>query len=166
MNKKECAKQYASLMHKKCEELHGHKCTISDMAKEEKTKEYIRKTYNCKDCIFYKDCMYGIGNNDVKEYNCRALDEAESFESGWDEALRDILVDASKELPEYDIDVWVINEKGEQFYCHRSENKRVKAYKDGWCNYTGSDIIAWIRPISFEEMLKLNEDVLKRLKDK
>lgn len=31
MNKKECAKQYADLMQKKCEELHGHKCTISDM---------------------------------------------------------------------------------------------------------------------------------------
>lgn len=31
MNKKKCAKQYADLMQKKCEELHGHKCTISDM---------------------------------------------------------------------------------------------------------------------------------------
>lgn len=93
-------------------------------------------------------------------------DIAKEYQAGWDEALKNILVDASKELPEYDIDVWVINEEGEQFYCHRSKNKRVKAYKDEWCNYTGSDIIAWFRPISFEEILKLNKDVLKRLKNK
>lgn len=31
MNKKECAKQYADLMHKKCEALHGHQCAKSDM---------------------------------------------------------------------------------------------------------------------------------------
>ena len=91
---------------------------------------------------------------------------AKAYQAGWDEALKNILVDASKELPEYDIDVWAINEKGEQFYCHRSKNKRVKAYKDEWCNYTGYDIIAWIRPISFEEILKLNKDVLERLKNK
>lgn len=57
------------------------------MSKEDKTKEYIREIFNCKDCIFYKDCMYGIGKNDVKEYNCRAQEEAESFKAGWDEAI-------------------------------------------------------------------------------
>lgn len=57
------------------------------MNKKEKVKEYIRKTFNCKDCIFYKDCMYGIGNNNVEEYNCSAQEEAESFKAGWDEAI-------------------------------------------------------------------------------
>ena len=77
-----------------------------------------------------------------------------------------LLVDASKELPEYDDSVWVINEVGEQFFCHRSNNKDVKIDKSGWCNYTGSDIIAWIRPVSFQEILEMNKDVLKRLKDR
>ena len=31
MNYVKKAKEYAIQMHKKCEELHGHKCTISDM---------------------------------------------------------------------------------------------------------------------------------------
>lgn len=114
--------------------------------KEEKVYEYSKRLSH--------------GNPMIKNFTECA------FMVGWDEALKNILVDASKELPEYDIDVWVINEEGEQFYCHRSKNKRVKAYKDEWCNYAGSDIIAWIRPISFEEILKLNKDVLKRLKNK
>lgn len=85
---------------------------------------------------------------------------------GWDDSLKSLLVDASKELPEYDDSVWVINEVGEQFFCHRSNNKDVKIDKSGWCNYTGSDIIAWIRPVSFQEILEMNKDVLKRLKDR
>lgn len=95
----------------------------------------------------------------------RRGDILQAFDVGWDEALRSILVDASKELPEYDVSVMVINEKGDHFYCHRNDDDIVQTDKDGWCNYTGSDIIAWIRPISFEEILKLNRDVLERLKD-
>lgn len=134
--------------------------------KREKLKEYINKEFDCKACEHVGVCKYGQGADSAELYDCDAERIAETYEVGWDEALRNILIDASKELPEYDIDVWVINEKGEQFYCHRSKNKRVKAYKDEWCNYTGSDIIAWIRPISFEEILKLNKDVLERLKNK
>lgn len=140
--------------------------------KEEKAKESIQSFFLCKTkkygCRFVEKCMYCDGNSGASECdeNCSADEYFAGFCSGWDEALKNILVDASKELPEYDIDVWAINEKGEQFYCHRSKNKRVKAYKDEWCNYTGYDIIAWIRPISFEEILKLNKDVLKRLKNK
>lgn len=87
-----------------------------------------------------------------------------AYEAGWDEALKSILVDASKELPEYELDIWVINKKGEQFYCHRSKNAKVKAYKDQWCNYSGSDIVAWIRPSTFEQILKLNKDIVNRIK--
>ena len=89
----------------------------------------------------------------------------EDFCAGWDEALKSLLVDASKELPEYDEAVWVINADGDQFYCHRSKEDIVKTDKCGWCNYTGSDIIAWIRPASFKEILEMNKDVLMRLKD-
>lgn len=127
--------------------------------KEQKAREYAD--------WLHKDLEEQLGHKCTPhDIYYRRGDIINTFEVGWDEALKNILVDASKELPEYDIDVWVINEKGEQFYCHRSKNKRVKAYKDEWCNYTGSDIIAWIRPISFEEILKLNKDVLERLKNK
>lgn len=133
--------------------------------KEEKAREYADKEvrrYHQHSGIIEK---YGMERARVlSEHESWELEEA--FETGWNEALKSILVDASEELPEYDIDVWVINEKGEQFYCHRSKNKKVKAYKDEWCNYSGSDIIAWIRPISFDEILELNKDVLKRLKNK
>ena len=89
----------------------------------------------------------------------------EDFCAGWDEALKSLLVDASKELPEYDEAVWVINADGDQFYCHRSKEDIVKTDNCGWCNYTCSDIIAWIRPTSFKEILEMNKDVLMRLKD-
>lgn len=116
------------------------------MSKEEKAKEYARNCYPY---------------NEEMQFQCEY-----HYESGWDEALKGILVDASEELPEYDDDVWVINEKGYQFFCHRSNNEYVIKDKYGWCNYTGSDIVAWIRNITFDKILKLNKDILKRLKDK
>lgn len=129
--------------------------------KEEKAREYAENLMN-ESRPYYVE-KYGMERaKRMSDFDIYHVEQA--YTDGWDEALKNILVDASKELPEYDINVWVINEKGEQFYCHRSKNKRVKAYKDEWCNYTGSDIIAWIRPISFEEILKLNKDVLERLK--
>lgn len=127
--------------------------------KEEKAREYADWLHNNLEEQLGHKCT-------PHDMYYRRGDILQAFDVGWDESLRSILVDASKELPEYDIDVWVINEKGEQFHCHRSKNKRVKAYKDEWCNYTGSDIIAWIRPISFDEILSMNKDVLTRLKNK
>lgn len=96
----------------------------------------------------------------------RRGDIQQAFEVGWDEALRNILVDAYKELPEYNDTVWVINENNEQFFCHRSNEDIVKTDKYGWCNYSGSDIVAWIRNLTFDEIIELNKDVLKRLKDR
>lgn len=90
----------------------------------------------------------------------------EAYMEGWDKALQSLLVDASKKLPKYEVDVWVINADGDQFFCHRTDNKKVLVDKDKWCNYTGSDIIAWIRPKSIKEMIELNKDILKRLKNK
>lgn len=125
------------------------------MDKEQKAKEYAIARYGSNDKR--DETQYEI----AKVVACRV-----GFEKGWDEALKSLLVDASKELPEYELDVWVINTDGEQFYCHRSNNKYVKVDNHGWCNYTGSDIIAWIRPTSFNEILEMNKDVLKRLKDR
>lgn len=140
--------------------------------KEQKAKESIHKYFMCNSekygCKEKKYCQFCGGNNTAHDCDedCQADIYNEGFYSGWDEALKNILVDASKELPEYDIDVWVVNEKGYQFFCHRSNNEHVVKDEYDWCNYTGSDIIAWIRPISFDEILNNNKDVLKRLKDK
>lgn len=123
--------------------------------KEQKAKEYAIARYGSND--ERNETQYEI----AKVVACRV-----GFEKGWDEALKSLLVDASKELPKYDESVWVINADGDQFYCHRSKEDIVKTDKCGWCNYTGSDIIAWIRPTSFLEILEMNNDVLMRLKDK
>lgn len=125
------------------------------MDKEQKAKEYAIARYGSND--ERNETQYEM----AKVVACRV-----GFEKGWDEALKSLLVDASKELPKYDESVWVINADGEQFFCHRSNNKKVQVDKLGWCNYTGSDIIAWIRSTSFKEILEMNKDVLKRLKDR
>lgn len=134
------------------------------MDKEEKSKDYAElkvKQYD-KNNNIEKYGMYRA----MSQCNFDGNDLRDAFEAGWDEALKSILVDASKELPEYDEAVWVINENKEQFFCHRSNEGIVKTDKYGWCNYSGSDIVAWIRNITFDEILELNKDVLKRLKDK
>lgn len=118
--------------------------------KEEKSYEYVKKLFE-----------NGIIDSS-KEYD----NICNGFESGWDESLKQILVDARKELPEYDEDVLVINEVGEKFFCHRSNDPNVVVDKDGWCNYSGSDIVAWVRNVTFDEILEANKDVLQRLKDK
>lgn len=127
--------------------------------KEQKSKEYADWLHNEVEEFYGRKC-------ERKDMYYRSGEIMAAFETGWDEALKNILIDAQKELPDYEVDVWVINEKGEQFYCHRTQNKKVKTYKDEWCNYTGSEIVAWIKPLTFDEILKLNKDVLKRLKEK
>lgn len=129
------------------------------MNKEEKSKEYAGWLHKNVEEFYGRKC-------EPKDVYYKNGDIRMAVEFGWDEALRNILVDASKELPEYDEAVWAINENGEQFFCHRSNEDIVKTDKYGWCNYTGSDIVAWIRNITFDEILELNKDVLKRLKDK
>lgn len=129
------------------------------MSKEQKSKEYAN--------WLHKNLEEQLGHKCAKhDMYYRNGDIQQAFEVGWDEALRNILVDAYKELPEYNDTVWVINENNEQFFCHRSNEDIVKTDKYGWCNYSGSDIVAWIRNLTFDEIIELNKDVLKRLKDK
>lgn len=130
-----------------------------DNIKEQKAREYVSVLHKSLEVYLGRKCE----PNNMQYYNG---DMVQAYITGWDDSLKSLLVDASKELPEYDDSVWVINADGEQFFCHRSNNKKVEVDKYGWCNYTGSDIIAWIRPVSFQEILEMNKDVLKRLKDK
>ena len=129
------------------------------MEKEQKAKEYADWAHRLVEGFYGRKCA-------EHDFYYKKADVQLAYETGWDEALRSILVDASKELPEYDESVLVINENKEQFFCHRSNEGIVKTDKYGWCNYSGSDIVAWIRNITFDEILELNKDVLKRLKDK
>lgn len=122
--------------------------------KEEKAKKYAEDEY-CSE------------RNDTPRYRIAQIHAArDGYIAGWEEALKEILVYARKELPEYDEDVLVINEYGDKFFCHRSNEDIVKTDKHGWCNYSGCDIVAWIRNPTFEEIISMNKDVLKRLKDK
>lgn len=127
--------------------------------KEEKAKEFTDWLHEEVEEYYGRKC-------NPKDMYFRNGDISLAFETGWNESLKQILVDASKELPEYDVDVLVINEEGEKFFCHRSNNSDVQVDKDSWCNYSGSDIIAWVRNVTFDEILIMNKDVLKRLKDK
>lgn len=136
------------------------------MSKQNKSKEYTRFIMRCEHCAHKMECKYFKGDEEPEDFGCDADEISSAFGVGWDAALENILVDASKELPEYEESVWVINEKGEQFYCHRTNNEIAIKDKDGWCNYTDSNIIAWMPIPSFDEILKANKDVLKRLKDK
>lgn len=129
------------------------------MSKEVKAKEYANWAHSPVEEFYGRKCA-------EHDFYYKKADVQLAYETGWDEALRSILVDASKELPEYDESVLVINENKEQFFCHRSNEGIVNTDKYGWCNYSGSDIVAWIRNITFDEILELNKDVLKRLKDK
>jgi hypothetical protein len=128
------------------------------MDKEQKAKEYISFLHKETEVYLGRKCE----PKDIEYHNG---DMVSAYITGWDDALKSLLVDASKELPEYDEAVWVINACGDQFYCHRSKEDIVNTDKCGWCNYTCSDIIAWIRPTSFKEILEMNKDVLMRLKD-
>ena len=56
---------------------------------------------------------------------------------------RNYWFDVNDILPPIDEDVAVFNEKGKLFCCHLSNNPDVKTDEDGWCNYSGSDILFW-----------------------
>lgn len=119
--------------------------------KDEKAKKYAAMRF---------------GNNESQYQMAKTQACAVGYMAGWDEALKQIIVDARKELPKYGESVCVINGKGEKSFCHRCDDSNVIVDRYGWCNYTGSEIVAWIRNVTFEEILAMNKDVLKRLKDK
>lgn len=127
--------------------------------KEEKAKEYSEWLHKEIEEYYGRKC-------DPKDMYYKNGDIRSAFEEGWDAALKNILVDTSKELPEYDKSVLVINKKGEKFFCHRNNDNMVQTDKDGWCNYSGYDIVAWVRHTTCDEILNLNKDVLERLKNK
>lgn len=94
----------------------------------------------------------------------------EDFCAGWDEALKSQWVKVEDRLPKEDERVFVLYKYrggimidtdsyfGENFY-------NLYGMGNGW-NHSGEKIIAWMPIPSFDDILQVNKDVLKRLKDK
>lgn len=106
-----------------------------------------------------------------KEEQCfTQYDLRESYLKGWDEALNSQWVRVEDGLPKINEQVFVLFEHngkimidndvyfGGDFY--------KTYYKDKIWSFGGDKIIAWMPIPSFDEILKANKDVLRRLKDK
>lgn len=118
--------------------------------KEQKSKEYAKEQYP------YTEEM---------RFQCE-----QHFESGWDEALKDPWIRVEDGLPKENETVLVLfiydgmvsidtdTYFGETFY-------EMYGIKNEW-NFGGCKILAWMPIPPFDEILRDNKDVLKRLKDK
>ena len=87
-------------------------------------------------------------SDERKEYS------REDFIAGAEYALSNQWISVKEALPEYDEAVIVAT--GHPFYsfCHRSNKPNVQTDKDGWCNYTGMKILAWLPIPKFETRKK------------
>ena len=76
------------------------------------------------------------------------------FIDGAEYALYNQWISVEEALPEYDEAVIVAT--GHPFYsfCHRSNKPNVQTDEDGWCNYTGMKILAWLPIPKFETKKK------------
>lgn len=127
--------------------------------KEQKAKEYAElkvKLYDKNHTIE----SYGM-HRAMQQCNFDGFDIQETFEEGWDEAMKSQWTKVEDELPERMEEVFVIYEY--QGYiqittlCYIGE---IVWY------YGNSKIIAWMPIPSFDKILEDNKDVLQRLKDK
>lgn len=93
---------------------------------------------------YYNDDEYPCGIKDIQS------DFKEAFQRGAEYALSHQFISVKEALPEYDEAVIVAT--GHPFYsfCHRSNKPNVQTDEDGWCNYTGMKILAWMPIPKFE----------------
>lgn len=97
-----------------------------------------------------------------KEEQCfTQYDLRESYIKGWDEALNSQWVRVEDGLPKEGYDVLVIIEYFGDIQIH----PHMYFGENEWC-FGLSKVIAWMPIPSFDEILKANKDVLRRLKDK
>lgn len=144
------------------------------MSKQNKSKEYTRFIMRCEHCAHKMECKVFKGDEEPEYFGCNADDISFAFGVGWDAALENQWVNADENLPDFD-DVENISEKKK--YLVRSmyvgtENEvgyAVSYMRSRYKFNVETDrvkVIAWMPIPSFDEILKANKDVLKRLKDK
>lgn len=120
------------------------------MTKEDKAKEYASKRYGC---------------NKSQYQMAKAQACAVGYMAGWDEALKSLWINVEERLPELYKIVLVLYEYEENNYQIQEDSREITDTKDNW--YFGRcKIIAWMPIPSFDDIIKANKDVLKRLKDK
>lgn len=117
--------------------------------KEEKAKEYALS-------IAETDKQWGAPLN--KEQTSIITS---AFKSGWDEALRNQWISVKEKLPPRYVKVFVLLEYEGSIQIHTYQY----CGEHRW-HFADAKIIAWMPIPSFDEILEINKDVLKRLKDK
>lgn len=96
----------------------------------------------------------------------------DAYLDGWNEALRSQWISVEERLPELKQRVLVAYKlKAKISYCimkripHDTTNPSNQKWHWSLTNYK-EDVIAWMPIPSFDDILKENKDILKRLKDK
>lgn len=134
------------------------------MSKEQKSKEYAG--------WLHKNLEEQLGHKCAKhDMYYRRGDIQQAFEVGWDEALKSQWVNVKDKQPD----------PNELVLCRMVSNEAIVSgyiYSEGgkwrvatlpnfeFADYGGYECDYWMPIPSFDEILKANKDVLKRLKDK
>ena len=139
------------------------------MNKEDKSKEYSElkiRQYD-KNNTIEKYGMYRA----MQQCNFDGFDIQETFEEGWDEALKNQWVNVKEKQPG----------PNELVLCRMVSNEAIVSgyiYSDGrkwrvatlpnfeFADYGGYECDYWMKIPTIDEILEANKDVLKRLKDK
>lgn len=121
--------------------------------KEKKAKEYADWSHKLVEEFYQKKCA-------EHDFYYKKADIQLAFQAGWDEALKNKWIKAKDELPKLYERVLVMFEYEGEVQIHDH------TYMGGNFIYGASKIIAWMPIPSFDDILRDNKDVLKRLKDK
>ena len=139
------------------------------MNKEDKSKEYseLKVRQYDKNNTIEKYGMYRA----MSQCNFDGFDIQETFEEGWDEALKNQWVSVNERLPQIREKVLVLTTNKKIAISFRYTPKDIYGKVLGNEEWQGSSalnkcIIAWMPIPSFDKILGDNKDVLQRLKDK
>lgn len=129
--------------------------------KEEKAKIVFDSIFECRSCILKDTCTINGGNEDPSTIDCDGAVFLDAFQTGWDEALKNQWISVKEKLPPRYVKVFVLLEYEGSIQIHTYQY----CGEHRW-HFADAKIIAWMPIPSFDEILEINKDVLKRLKDK
>lgn len=124
--------------------------------KEEKAKEYAAWLHKEIEEYYGQIC-------DTKDMYYKNGDIRVAFEDGWDYALKNQWIRLEEKLPKDGEYIFILVEGEDGFIV-----PLLSLYNGGKFSILSKyfKVIAWMPIPSFDEILKENKDVLKRLKDK